>query len=609
VTRLALNRLGRAGVDAIVERLGGAKLTPETVEAIIQRTDGVPLFVEELTKAVVEGGQAAIPASLHDSLMARLDRTPEIKEIAQAAACIGREFDLDLLIAATEREETELKQGLAGLASAELVFRRGVGENERYVFKHALVRDAAYESLLLSRRRIVHQRLVAALENAAPPEIVARHAEAADLTDQAINFYVKAGDLAVSRPAYREGAAHYAAALRLLKHDSNRLLEELSLATKRGVALIGAEGYSAKATVEAFEHASHLLFGLRDAPEWPVVRYGEWVGRYVSADLPGAEALGLSALGDLPEDDPKRFRGVANRMVATSQTMMGRFRDSLPYYDQALHYYDPLKDADLASRQGTDPKAAASAYLALTQWFLGNIEIAYEHGETADAIGNMPDHPALSRAYILGHITYLKYLNRDPEALDWSNKTLAVSDQAQIDTWRWFGLSARACIYAENAEYQAALADVDDCKTALIKANAWLFMGCVLRAQARAFIGLGELEKAERALNEIDPMMKRTSQRWDEADTRCAQAELALALGNADEAERSYRKAIEVAQKQSALSWERRAAIPLAKLMAARGTREEAFTLLSDVQRKFASGFHTPDYLAASEQLRTLSGD
>ena len=158
VTRLALNRLGRAGVDLIVERLGGAKLAQEIVEAIVQRTDGVPLFVEELTKAVVESGQTAIPASLHDSLMARLDRTPGIKEIAQCAACIGREFDMDLLSAATELGEDELRQGLAGLATAELVFRRGIGESERYVFKHALVRDAAYESLLMSKRRTVHER-------------------------------------------------------------------------------------------------------------------------------------------------------------------------------------------------------------------------------------------------------------------------------------------------------------------------------------------------------------------------------------------------------------------------------------------------------------------
>ncbi len=502
-----------------------------------------------------------------------------------------------------------MRQGLAGLASAELVFRRGVGENERYVFKHALVRDAAYESLLLSRRRSVHARLVAALDHAAPPEIVARHAEAAALTDQAIRLYVKAGDLAVSRPAYREGAAHYVAALRLLEDAGDRPREELSVAAKRGVSLIGAEGYSAAQTVDAFAQARRLLDRLGDAPEWPTVRYGEWASRYVRADLPEAEALGLSVLGDLPDDDPHRFRSVANRMVATSQTMMGRFRDSLPYYAQALSHFDPVRDVDQASRHGTDPMAAASVYMALTQWFLGNIAGAYEHASAADEIGKMPDHPALSRANILGHISYLKHLNRDPDALDWSNTTLAVSDQAQIDIWRWLGLAPRAAIYAETADYAAALADVEDCKTALIKANAWLFMGCVFRAEARAYIGLGAFGRAERALSDIEPMMTRTTQRWDEADTRCAQAELALAFGDADEADRLYRSAIATAQSQAALSWERRAAIPLARLMAARGSRAEALTLLSDVQGKFDSGFETPDHRAASDLLRDLGAD
>ncbi len=609
VTRLALNRLGRASVDAIVERLGGAELTVETVEAIIHRTDGVPLFVEELTKAVVEGGKTAIPASLHDSLMARLDRTPEIKEIAQSAACIGREFDLDLLMMATERDEVELKQGLEGLAKAELVFRRGVGENERYVFKHALVRDAAYESLLLSRRRKVHERLVSALENVAPPEIVARHAEAAGMAETAISNYRNAGDLAVRRPAYREGAAHYSAALRLLEQKGNSPREMLSVATKRGVALIGADGYSAKPTVEAFKRASRLLVGLEDAPEWPVVRYGEWVGRYVSASLPEAELLGLSVLRDMPEEDPYNFKSIAHRMVATSQTMMGRFRESLPYYNKALSQYDPVRDGDQASRFGTDAKAAANAYMALTQWFLGNIAGAYEHAEAAAEIANAPDHPALSKAYLFGHLTYLKYLNRDPDALDWSNKTLAVSDLAKIDIWRRIGLIPRAAMYAEKGEYDVALADVADCKSALINANTWLFIGCVLRAEARAYIGLGAIAKAESALNEIDPMMEKTGQRWDEADTRCVQAELALALGDAGNAERRYREAIVVAQNQSALSWERRAAIPLAKLLAARGAQEEALNLLSDVQGKFTSGFETPDNFAATEILHTLGAD
>ncbi|WP_170387957.1 AAA family ATPase [Ruegeria atlantica] len=605
-TRLALNRLGRAGVDAIVERLGGRKLTRETMEAIIERTDGIPLFVEELTKAVVESGQTAIPASLHDSLMARLDRTPKIKEIAQSAACIGREFDLGLLVVATEGQEDELREGLAGLASAELVFRRGVGENERYVFKHALVRDAAYESLLLSRRRVVHERLAAALGNVAPPEIVARHAEAAGLTDKAIELYREAGKVAFKRPTFREAAAHYNSALRLLEQDGNRLSEALSVAAKHSVTLIGAEGYTAKKTIKAFERARQLLDGFDDAPEWPVIRYGEWVSRYVSASLPEAEAIGHAVLNDIDISDQHRFRSVANRMVATSRTMMGRFADSLPYYQKALNAYDPSRDSDQANRFGTDGGAAANVYLALTHWCLGNIDIAYSHAGNATATGDQPGHPALSRAYILGHLCYLKYLNRDADALQWSNNVLAVADQAQIDIWRRIGLTTRAAIHADRGDFEAALVDADDCLAALIKANTLLFTGFPMRARARAYIGLGMLNQAENALAAIEPMMERTSQRWDEADTYCARGELALAFGDPDKAERCYREAIRIAQEQSALSWERRAAIPLAHLMADRGAISEALKLLTDVQNKFRNRVQCSDHNAALELLTVL---
>ncbi len=172
VTRLTLNRLGRAGVEAIVARLGGEHLPGETIDAIIARTDGVPLFVEELTKTVLETGETSIPASLHDSLMARLDRIPEVKEVAQTAACIGREFAYPILAAVTDRPEPDLQSCLDKLADAELVFRRGTPPEARYSFKHALVQDAAYESLLRSRRRQLHARIARSLEEGFP-EVVA----------------------------------------------------------------------------------------------------------------------------------------------------------------------------------------------------------------------------------------------------------------------------------------------------------------------------------------------------------------------------------------------------------------------------------------------------
>ena len=213
VTRLTLNRLGRAGVESIVARLGGDHLPSETINGIIARTDGVPLFVEELTKAVLETGEASIPASLHDSLMARLDRIPDVKALAQIAACIGRDFDFSLLAAVADRREPELVSALNKLAAAELIFRRGIPPAATYSFKHALVQDAAYQSLLRSKRQQLHGRIAKVLEQrfpdtvAAEPELLAHHYTAAGLTAQAIAHWRKAGARAIERSANAEASA------------------------------------------------------------------------------------------------------------------------------------------------------------------------------------------------------------------------------------------------------------------------------------------------------------------------------------------------------------------------------------------------------------------
>jgi tetratricopeptide (TPR) repeat protein len=605
VTRLALNRLGRAGVDAIVERLGGAALPRDTVEAIIARTDGVPLFVEELTKAVVESGDTAVPASLHDSLMARLDRTPEVKEIAQCAACIGREFDLALLRAATERDEGELRAGLDRLAAAELVFRRGVGESERYVFKHALVRDAAYESLLLSRRRSVHAHLADALERTAPPEVVARHAEAAGEIDRAVAQYRLAGESAVARPAYHEAAAHFGAALRLIEERGGGP-EALSAATRRGVALIGAEGYAAGQTVAAFVHARELLDRIGDAPEWPAVRYGGWVGNYVGADLPEAERLAREVLADCRDADPHAFLGVANRMLATTLTMAGRFRESLPHLEESVAFYDPMRDADHGRRYGTDSGASAHAYSAIARWVLGDVEASRDHLRKALEIAARPGHPALSLAYTTGHAAILGVTAGDADAIDVANRVIDQSVRDGIEIWRVFGLIASCAARAAADDPDGALADAEAGRTGLRGAGSRLFLGVLLRAEARAHIALGAREAAARSIAEMEAVMAATDQRWDEADLRCVDAELALAHDDAETAEARYRAAIDLARAQTALSWERRAAIPLARLAAARGAAAEARDVLVAVQRAFVDRSETPDHRAAAALLAEL---
>lgn len=304
VTRLTLNRLGRAPTDAIVSRLMASRtLPPEIVNEIAARTDGVPLFIEELTIAVLEAGTAgsrlAVPTSLHDSLMARLDRVPGVKEVAQIAACIGREFAYPLLVQVSSSiPEHELLKALERLTTAELVFARGTPPEARYTFKHALVRDAAYESLLKTRRRELHAGIARALEENFPatietePELLARHYTEAGLVEQAHEHWHRAGNQARARSAMAEAAAHFANGLKQIEAmpaKAERQRRELELQLALGQVLIAGKGFAAPETGHAYSRARALCLTLGDVPEHFAALYGQSVFHFQRGEL--SEAL------------------------------------------------------------------------------------------------------------------------------------------------------------------------------------------------------------------------------------------------------------------------------------------------------------------------------
>ena len=290
VTRLTLNRLGRGPTEAIVARLsGGRSLSPEVLAEIAARTDGVPLFIEELTKAVLEIGAAgpgtAVPASLHASLMARLDRVPGVKEVAQVAACIGRTFAYPLLAAVSLSPEAELRAALDRLGAAELVFTRGTPPEASYAFKHALVRDAAHESLLKAQRQQLHGRIAQALEERFPetvesePELLAQHCAEAGLIEQAVEYRQRAGQQALARSATAEAVAQLDRGLELLvclPDGPERRRRELGLQLGLGPALIAAKGFAAPETGRAYARACcELCRELGDIPKLLPALYGQ----------------------------------------------------------------------------------------------------------------------------------------------------------------------------------------------------------------------------------------------------------------------------------------------------------------------------------------------
>jgi len=610
VTRLALNRLGREGVEAIVAGLGGAKLPEATVAAIVARTDGVPLFVEELTRAVVESGETSVPATLYDTLMARLDRTAEVKEIAQTAACIGREFDFALLAAISERPEAELVAGIDRLGAAELVFRRGFGTGARYIFKHALVRDAAYESLLKSSRQVIHARLVTALEARGmetPPEILARHAELAGMTDRAIREYRHAGDAAGARPAYAEAVANYDAALRLLttqEEGRGRDEHQLAIEIARGQALMAHFGYAAPKTTEAFAHARVLAEKVGDARSLFHVDWGQWQVSNVQANLPEALVRGRRALAACDPDDPADIRPLAHRLVGSPLVAMGRFAEAATHLQESLACYDPDRHADHTRRFGSDTRALSLIWLASARWFQGAVEAALTDMEASLAFVRQVDN-AFARCQGLGHIGVLRALI-DPAGADASvAELLASTHRHGVQFFEAVGHGLRTGVRTAQGDHRGALDDAARAREGFSRSGARIFQPLVLNFAAQAQMAVGRFDDAAATLADIDAMIE-AGQRWGEAETRRVEGDLMLACGDAVAAEACWRRAIAVAQGQGAASWELRATTRLAGLLIDRGATNDAAILLAEAFKKIDGGSDTPDLVLATTMLREL---
>jgi class 3 adenylate cyclase/tetratricopeptide (TPR) repeat protein len=607
VTRLSLNRLGRAGVEAIVTRLGGDRLPPATIDTIIARTDGVPLYVEELTKAVLETGEAAIPASLHDSLMARLDRTPEVKEIAQIAACIGREFDHALLAAVADRPPAELSSALDKLATAELVFRRGTPPDARYTFKHALVRDAAYESLLKSRRQALHQRLLEALEGAgAAAELLALHAEAAGLVERAIDYYQAAGEAAARRPAFLEAIANLRRAVALVETlgDARAWRERaLELRVLIGQASIGGFGHSAAETGAAYQAALDLLHELGQSPLWLSIYYGNWAYRYVGADLRAALRLGeeMAERAALGTDDAATM--VSHRLLGTCHSIMGRSGEALRHLDTARQLYDPLRHQSLAVLVGQEPGVTIVCYQALSLAQRGFSDQARQHVDPVVDLARKSGH-ALTIAYALGHATVISLVLRETtRAMAFANENLAFCEAKGIKVWQAYSLGFLAVAGSLSGQDDAALAAAERARPLLEATGTRLFVPLILSGELRSLLALGRYAACAERLHDIRARTEAGAEHWLDADIQRLEGDLRLAQGDPAAAEACYRRAIDIAITQEAKLFELRATTALARLWAERGERQQALDLLAPIHGWFTEGFDLPDLIESKALL------
>jgi tetratricopeptide (TPR) repeat protein len=411
--------------------LAGKNGLPENITAeIVERTDGIPLFVEELTKAVLEadvgedGKEVAfssaprpalsVPATLHASLMARLDRLgATTKELAQMAAAIGREFSYELLVSVAQKNEQDVSASLARLTDAGLVFCRGTLPRAVFLFKHALVRDAAYGTLLRGSRQALHARIARALEDRWPeivegqPELLAHHFTEAGLNDRALEYWQRAGERALRNAAYREAIAHLEKALaaleRLTESPALRLLR-LRLRIAQGQALIHAKGYAAPETTAAFSRARDLAAGVEDVTECLPAHYGLWAGSWVRGELAQARESAAAFVNGTANKPSTAEAGVGQRLLGSRSWLEGDYLSARAHLEKSLSTYDRERDHDLAFRFAQDTSVSALIVLAMTLWPLGETaragqcaEQAIERAINASRSQLWPSHMATGR--------------------------------------------------------------------------------------------------------------------------------------------------------------------------------------------------------------------
>jgi predicted ATPase len=635
---LTLGRLDRSDVESIVAQVTGGRMLPaEVMKQIVAKTDGNPLFVEELTKTVLEAGilveeagsyrldgplpPLAIPETLQDSLMARLDRLAPVREIAQIGAAIGREFSYSLMRALVGRDESALKHALAQLEQAELVFRRGEPPEAVYSFKHALVRDAAYESLLKTRRHQLHGQIARTLEERFPevvatePEIVARHFTEAGLVEPAIDYWLKAGNLALSRSANAEAVKHLRQGIELtqsLAASPERVRKELNFYLALGPAVAATEGDAAPETLRVFSHARDLLGGGGTLTEQMTVLWGAYLAHSMRAEHPAALEVARQCLALAAHHEHPGIAALANRFMGQTLHFMGAFADARIHLEQTMALCAADQEAIAAYRRfGTDDQSNALSFLAPTLLLLGYPEqsaaAAAQAVSRAQAIGH-----AYSTALALSHVAFLGTIGCDAErAAAYADEAIALSAEHGLASPDHRARFFRGALLAQNGDPHAGIELMRNAMRGT-EGNAernrrTLYLSHLASAHAE----LGQLEIGLDLLDEAIQTAQVTSERFVEAELYRLRSEILLALGKKLEAEAGLRQALTIAQQQQARWWELRAATSLAKYWRDEGRSAEGYRLLQPVYSWFTEGFDRTYLRSAKailDQLSDLSG-
>jgi predicted ATPase/class 3 adenylate cyclase len=633
LTPLVLNRLERPQVEALIaQRAGGKRLPAEVVQHIVAKTDGVPLYVEELTKMLLTSAllreeadryvltgplrTVAIPDTLQDALMARLDQLNTAKEVAQLGAVLGREFPYELLAAIAPQDGDTLQAGLAQLVAAELLYQRGRPPRARYLFKHALIQDAAYVSLLKSTRQQVHRQVAQVLEARFPalvemqPELVAQHYTAAGCHEQAVVYWQQAGEHASDRSATSEAISHFTTGIELLTtlpETPERTQQALALHIALGAALQMAKGFAAPEVERAYTRARELCQQVGETPEIVPVLYGLWRFYLGRAQFHTVREIGETLLRLAQRANIPTHAVVAHLALGITSFCLGMLPAARQHLEEGIARYTPDQHHAPLFRIGHDPGVNCRGWTAMTLWLLGYPEQALARLHDALTLAHTLSHP-FSLAYAQCWAALVNQLRRDAPAVHaQAEATVTLSTEQGFTLWAAWGTSLRGWALARQGQGEEGRAQVRQGIAAVRATGTALLMPYFCTVLADVSAHLGHTEDGLQALAEAHTLMEQQEDRWWEAEVCRLRGVLLLRQTGTPEAETWLQRALDVARRQEAKSLELRAAMSLARLWQQQGKCAEAHALLAPVYHWFTEGFDTTDLQEAKALLEALA--
>jgi predicted ATPase/class 3 adenylate cyclase len=635
LTPITLNRLERPQVEALIAHLAGGKALPAEVAAhIVAKTDGVPLYVEELTKMLLASdllraeaehyvltgplSTTAIPETLQDSLMARLDQLSTAKEVAQLGAVLGREFPYDMLRAISSQDEATVQDGLTRLVAAELLYQRGRPPRARYMFKHALIQDAAYASLLRSTRQHVHQQVAQLLEARFPeivetqPELVAQHYTAAGCTEQAVPYWQRAGQQASERSAYLEAISHFTAGIELLKtlpETPEHTQQALSLHIGLGMAIQIAKGIGAPEVERAYAQAYALCQQVDETSELVPVLCG--LSRFYAArsQFQTARELGETLLRLAQRADAPALAVIAHYTLGTTWFYLGALPAARQHLEAGIARYTPDQHRALVFRAGLDLGVACQANAARALWLLGYPEQALTRLHEALALEHALSHP-YSLAFTRCWAAIVSQFRWDvPAVYEQAEAAVVLATEQGFTQWAAWGTSLHGWALAMKGQGEEGLIQVRQGIAAWRATGAVLHVPYFCTMLAEVCDHLGHPEEGLQALAEAHTLVEQHEERYWEAEVCRLRGVLRLRQRGTPQAEAEawLQRALDVARRQEAKSLELRAAMSLSRLWQQQGKRQEAHDLLAEIYAWFTEGFDTADLQDAKALLDTLA--